>query len=80
MGFSYFAIFMQNLASPTTGAFAGEAFNRMSNSAENQLGVKREEKFSSDFSFQPQTKPAAISSTVFQSSSNTVSAVCVNSF
>lgn len=76
MGLCYFVLFMQNLSSPTTGAFAGEAFNRMSNSAENQLGVRGEEKFTSDFSFQPQTKPAA----VFQSSSNMVSGVCVNSF
>jgi hypothetical protein len=77
MGLCYFALFMQNLSSPTTGAFAGEAFNRMiGNSAEKQLGVKGEEIFTSDFSFQPQTKPAS----VFQSSSNMVSGVCVHSF
>nr|QWQ79438.1 WRKY16 [Juglans sigillata] len=60
-----------NLPSPATGAFAGQAFHHyMSDSANynQQLGMKEKEKFSSDFSFQPETKPAAISSSIFQSS------------
>ncbi|KAG6643504.1 probable WRKY transcription factor 33 [Carya illinoinensis] len=59
-----------NLPSPTTGAFTGQAFNYVSDSANHnqQLGMKEEDKFSSDFSFQPETKPAAISSSIFQSS------------
>ncbi|GMY25617.1 probable WRKY transcription factor 33 [Fagus crenata] len=58
-----------NLPSPTSGAFASQAHHWMSNSGNNQqLGMKREEKTSSDFSFQPQSKP--ISSSIFQSSSN----------
>ncbi|XP_050244065.1 probable WRKY transcription factor 33 [Quercus robur] len=64
-----------NLPSPTTGAFASQALNWMNNSGDNQqLGMKLEEKTFSDFSFQPQTKPATTtSSSTFQSSSSMVS-------
>lgn len=67
---------LQNLPSPTTGAFSGQAmFQNMTDSGYNQLdaGIKEEEKFSSDFSFQPQTKwPATTSSSFFQPSSTVV--------
>ncbi|KAJ6746906.1 WRKY TRANSCRIPTION FACTOR PROTEIN 1-RELATED [Salix koriyanagi] len=62
-------------ASPTSGTFAGESFNWRSNSNDNQRGVSGEEKDCSDFSFQTQTRPPAISSSsssLFQSSSNSV--------
>ncbi|KAI5561425.1 hypothetical protein POPTR_016G128300v4 [Populus trichocarpa] len=60
------------LASPTTGAFAGQTFNWRGNSNDNQQGVSGEEKNYSDFSFPTQTRPPAISSSFFQSSSNSV--------
>ncbi|KAJ6407693.1 hypothetical protein OIU84_011063 [Salix udensis] len=62
-------------ASPTSGTFAGQSFNWRSNSNDNQRGVSGEEKDCSDFSFQTQTRPPAISSSsssLFQSSSNSV--------
>ncbi|KAJ7950062.1 WRKY transcription factor [Quillaja saponaria] len=53
-------------ASPTTGKFADQNFNWLTNSSENQQGdPKGEDKNYSDFSFQTQAKPASI----FQSSS-----------
>ncbi|KAB1224511.1 putative WRKY transcription factor 33 [Morella rubra] len=65
-----FSSSFSNLASPTTGAFAGQAVPWMSGSGhDSQLEMKAEEKFSSDFTFQPQTKPATMSSSIFQSSS-----------
>ncbi|KAG6640271.1 hypothetical protein CIPAW_10G161600 [Carya illinoinensis] len=66
---------LQNLPSPTTGAFSGQAmFQNMTDSGNyNQLaGMKEEEKFSSDFSFQPQTNPATTSSSSFFQPSSTV--------
>ncbi|KAJ6778029.1 WRKY TRANSCRIPTION FACTOR WRKY24-LIKE [Salix koriyanagi] len=60
------------LASPTTGAFAGQTFNWRSDSNDNQQGVIGEEKKYSDFSFPTQTRPPATSSSFFQSSSNSV--------
>ena len=79
-----FVMFMQNLPSPTTGAFASQALNWMNNSGDNQqLGMKLEEKTFSDFSFQPQTKPpTTTSSSTFQSSSSMVSnsVVCFTSY
>ncbi|KAL3585809.1 hypothetical protein D5086_012676 [Populus alba] len=61
------------LASPTSGSFAGQTFNWRSNSNDNQRGVSGEEKDCSDFSFQTQTRPPTISSSsLFQSSSNSV--------
>ncbi|KAJ6699408.1 hypothetical protein OIU79_012627, partial [Salix purpurea] len=62
-------------ASPTSGTFAGQSFNWRSNSNDNQRGVSGEEKDCSDFSFQTQTRPPAISSSsssLFQTSSNSV--------
>ncbi|KAF9665314.1 hypothetical protein SADUNF_Sadunf16G0109900 [Salix dunnii] len=61
------------LASPTTGAFAGQTFNWRSNSNDNQQGVVGEERNYSDFSFPAQTRPPTTSSSFFQSSSNSVS-------
>ncbi|KAJ6299804.1 hypothetical protein OIU76_020735 [Salix suchowensis] len=60
------------LASPTTGAFAGQTFNWRSDSNDNQQGVIGEEKKYGDFSFPTQTRPPATSSSFFQSSSNSV--------
>ncbi|KAF5471478.1 hypothetical protein F2P56_008266 [Juglans regia] len=71
-----FASNYTNLPSPTTGAFSGQAiFQNMTDSGYNQLaaGIKEEEKFSSDFSFQPQTDwPATTSSSSFFQPSSTV--------
>jgi F-box/leucine-rich repeat protein 2/20/WRKY transcription factor 33 len=68
-------MFFQGLASPTTGAFAGQTFNWRGNSNDNQQGVSGEEKNYSDFSFPTQSRPPAISSSFFQSSSNSVTVV-----
>ncbi|XVF46166.1 hypothetical protein PTKIN_Ptkin03bG0005000 [Pterospermum kingtungense] len=61
------------LPSPTTGTFPAQAFNWKPNSGNNQQNVKQEEKNYSDFSFQTQpTRPATSSSSLFQSSTNTI--------
>ncbi|KAL5723057.1 WRKY transcription factor [Ranunculus cassubicifolius] len=50
------------LPSPTTGTFPSQAFNWRENSGSFQQGVKQEDRIYSDFSFQPQTKSANMSS------------------
>ncbi|KAE8667495.1 putative WRKY transcription factor 33 [Hibiscus syriacus] len=61
------------LPSPTTGTFPPQAFlNWKSSSGNNQQNVKREDNNNYDFSFQTQPRPAADSSTVFQSSANAI--------
>ncbi|GLU02600.1 hypothetical protein SLE2022_198450 [Rubroshorea leprosula] len=44
------------LPSPTTGSFPSQAFNWKPNSGSSQLNVKQEDKYLSDFSFQPQSR------------------------
>ncbi|CAB4315292.1 unnamed protein product [Prunus armeniaca] len=63
------------LQSPTSGAFSSQIFDWMSNSKETQQGMEREQKMFSEFSFQPETRPAATSSSSFniQASSNMAS-------
>ncbi|XWS53396.1 hypothetical protein CRYUN_Cryun11dG0154000 [Craigia yunnanensis] len=60
------------LPSPTTGTFPAQTFNWKSNSGTNQQNVKQEEKNYSDFSFQTHPRPATSSSSMFQSSTNTI--------
>ncbi|XP_062094938.1 probable WRKY transcription factor 26 [Humulus lupulus] len=48
------------LPSPTTGAFAGQTFDWRSNSKDKQQQMEEEEKFFSDFSFQPRTGPVSM--------------------
>ncbi|XP_010264512.1 PREDICTED: WRKY transcription factor WRKY24-like [Nelumbo nucifera] len=59
------------LPSPTTGKFLSQASNWRNNSFNYQPSVKQEDK-NSDFSFQPQTRPAMGSASMFQSSTTTI--------
>nr|DAD25128.1 TPA_asm: hypothetical protein HUJ06_026592 [Nelumbo nucifera] len=61
------------LQSPTTGTLPSQAFNWKNSSVNYQQGVKKEEKNLSDFSFQPQTRPAMGSVSMFESSITTIS-------
>ncbi|XP_010257005.1 PREDICTED: WRKY transcription factor WRKY24-like isoform X2 [Nelumbo nucifera] len=61
------------LQSPTTGTLPSQAFNWKSNSVNYQHGIKKEEKNLPDFSFQPQTRPAMGSVSMFESSITTIS-------
>ncbi|KAM1386782.1 probable WRKY transcription factor 33 [Malus sylvestris] len=59
-----------NLESPTTGAFSSQVFDWMNNTKDTQQGIRESEpKMFSDFSFQPESRPA----TNLQSSSSMVS-------
>ncbi|EOY34632.1 WRKY DNA-binding protein 33 isoform 2 [Theobroma cacao] len=60
------------LPSPTTGTFPAQAFNWKSNSGNNLQNVKQEDKNYSNFTFQTQPRPATSSSSMFQSSTNTI--------
>ncbi|WRX33053.1 hypothetical protein QQP08_025540 [Theobroma cacao] len=64
------------LPSPTTGTFPAQAFNWKSNSGNNLQNVKQEDKNYSNFTFQTQPRPATSSSSMFQSSTNTIQTVC----
>jgi WRKY transcription factor 33 len=63
------------LPSPTTGTFPSQGFEWKSNSGNNRLNVKQEDKNYSDFSFRTQNKPPLSSSTNFQSSNTTIQTV-----
>lgn len=81
MGFLCCVMFvLQTLQSPTSGAFSSQIFDWMSNSKEIQQGMEREQKMFSEFSFQPETRPAATSSSSFniQAASNMASVVRLN--
>ncbi|KAJ4979912.1 hypothetical protein NE237_010692 [Protea cynaroides] len=61
------------LPSPTTGSLPTQGFNWKSSSVNFQHGVKQEEMNNFNFSFQPQTRPAMSSASMFQSSATPAS-------
>ncbi|CAK9146420.1 unnamed protein product, partial [Ilex paraguariensis] len=58
------------LPSPTTGTLPFHTFNWKSNTNNNQLGIKQEEKNYSDFSFQLGTRLPRASTSMFESQNN----------
>ncbi|GMJ14840.1 hypothetical protein HRI_005153200 [Hibiscus trionum] len=60
------------LPSPTTGTFPPQAFFNWKPSSGNEQQIVKREDNNYDFSFQTQPRPATSSSTMFQSSTNTI--------
>ncbi|KAJ8768801.1 hypothetical protein K2173_023705 [Erythroxylum novogranatense] len=56
------------LPSPTTGTYAAQAFNWRKDSAQYQQSLKKDDKYSFDFSFQPPERASKTSSAMLQSS------------